>query len=142
MNVKDTLGKAVNVVHRTVYTATGGRIGGSGFGMPVVILTTIGRKSGQPRDTMLTAPLEDGHRVVLVASWGGDDRNPQWLLNIRANPDVEVTLRGKKQKMRAHVASAEERAELWPRITKEHANYADYQTKTEREIPVVVLDPA
>ena len=142
MNVKDTLGKAVNVVHRTVYSATGGRVGGSGFGMPVVILTTIGRKSGQPRDTMLTAPLEDGDRVMLVASWGGDDRHPMWFLNLRDNPDVELTLRGKKRKMRAHVASPEERAELWPRITKDHANYAGYQTRTDREIPLVILDPA
>jgi deazaflavin-dependent oxidoreductase (nitroreductase family) len=142
MNIKDTLGKMVNTVHRTVYNASGGRVGGTGFGMPVVVLTTIGRKSGQPRTTMLTSPLEDGDRVMLVASWGGDDRHPQWFLNLRENPDVELTLRGKKQRMRAKVASAEERAELWPRITKDHSNYAGYQTKTDREIPVVILEPA
>ncbi|MEY2476291.1 MAG: hypothetical protein QOG87_1606 [Actinomycetota bacterium] len=142
MNLKDSAGKAVNVVHRAIYNATRGRIGGSGMGMPVVILTTIGRKSGQPRTTMLTTPLEDGDRVIVVASWGGDDRHPQWYLNLQANPDVELTLRGKKQKMRASVASSEERAELWPRVTKDHKNYAGYQRRTEREIPLVILKPA
>jgi deazaflavin-dependent oxidoreductase (nitroreductase family) len=142
MNLKDTAAKGVNVLHRAVYSATGGRVGGSGLGMPVVILTTIGRKSGQPRTTMLTTPLEDGDRVVVVASWGGDDRNPQWFLNLRENPDVELTLRGKKRKMKAHVASPEERAELWPRVTADHANYAGYQRRTEREIPLVILEPA
>ena len=142
MNIKDSLGKAVNVVHRTVYNVSGGRIGGSGLGMPVVILTTIGRKSGQPRTTMLTAPVAEEDRVVVVASWGGDDRHPQWFRNVEANPDVELTLRNKKRKMRAHVATPEERAELWPRITKDHANYAGYQRRTEREIPLVIIEPA
>lgn len=141
MNIKDSLGKLVNTVHRTVYNATGGRVGGSGFGMPVVILTTIGRKSGQRRETMLTSPLQEDGRVMLVASWGGDDRHPQWLLNLKENPDVELTLHGRTQPMRAKVASAEERAELWPRITKDHSNYAGYQTRTDREIPVVILEP-
>ena len=141
MNIKDTLGKEVNVVHRTVYTASGGRIGGSGMGMPVVILTTIGRKSGEPRTTMLTAPLEEDDKVVVVASWGGDDRHPQWLLNLQANPEVELTLRNETRKMRAHVATPDERAELWPRVTKDHRNYAGYQRRTEREIPLVVLEP-
>ena len=142
MNIKDTLAKAVNTLHRTLYTASGGRIGGSGYGMPVVILTTTGRKSGEPRTVMLTAPVEDGDRVVIVASYGGDDRHPAWFLNLRENPDVEVTLRNQKRRMRAHVANAEERAELWPRVTKDHANYAGYQKRTDREIPLVVLEPA
>jgi deazaflavin-dependent oxidoreductase (nitroreductase family) len=142
MNLKDNAAKVVNVVHRAVYNATGGRVGGSGLGMPVVILTTIGRKSGQPRTTMLTTPLEDGDRVIVVASWGGDDRHPMWFLNVRDNPDVEVTLRGKKQRMRASVASPEERAELWPRVIKDHDNYAAYQRRTDREIPLVILEPA
>jgi deazaflavin-dependent oxidoreductase (nitroreductase family) len=142
VNIKDTLAKATNVVHRAVYSASGGRIGGNGFGMPVVILTTTGRKSGQPRTTMLTTPLEDGDRVILVASYGGDDRHPAWFLNLRDNPDVELTLRNEKRTMRAHVASPEERAELWPRVTKDHANYAGYQKRTEREIPLVILEPA
>ena len=140
--IKDQLAKAVNVLHRTIFTATRGRIGGRGLGMPVVMLTTTGRKSGQQRTTMLTSPLQEDGKVVLVASYGGDDRHPAWLLNLRENPDVELTMDGSTRKMRAHVASPDERAELWPRVTKDHANYAGYQRRTEREIPLVVLEPA
>lgn len=132
----------MNVLHRTIFSATKGRIGGRGLGMPVVMLTTTGRKSGQQRTTMLTSPLQEDGKVVLVASYGGDDRHPAWLLNLRENPDVELTMEGSTRKMRAHVASPEERAELWPRVTKDHANYAGYQRRTEREIPLVVLEPA
>jgi deazaflavin-dependent oxidoreductase (nitroreductase family) len=142
VNPKDTAARFVNLLHRTLFTMSNGRIGGSGMGMPVLMLTTTGRKSGQKRTTMLTSPLQDGDKVVIVASYGGDDRNPAWFLNLREHPDVEVTMGGQKRKMRAHVASSEERAELWPRVTKDHSNYAGYQTKTEREIPLVVLEPA
>lgn len=140
--IKDQLAKAVNVLHRTIFSATKGRVGGRGLGMPVVMLTTTGRKSGQPRTTMLTSPLQEDGKVVLVASYGGDDRNPAWFLNLRDNPDVELTMDGSTRKMRAYVATPEERAELWPRVTKDHANYASYQRRTEREIPLVVLEPA
>jgi len=140
-NVKDLFAREGNVLHRNIVRTTGGRIGGTGFGMPVVILTTTGRKSGKERTTVLTSPVQDGDRVVLVASYGGDDRNPAWLLNLRANPDVELEMRGKKQPMTAHVASVDEKAELWPRVVSAYKGYAQYQTKTEREIPLVILDP-
>ena len=78
--------------------------------MAAVELTTIGRKSGQPRTTMLTSPISDDSRVVLVASKGGDDRDPQWYRNLSANPDVEVTIDGNTRKMRARTASPEEKA--------------------------------
>ena len=81
-------------------------------------------------------------RIVLVASRGGDDRNPAWLHNLQAHPAVEIELDGRTRPMTARVADAAERAELWPRIVADHANYASYQSKTDREIPVVVLDPA
>jgi deazaflavin-dependent oxidoreductase (nitroreductase family) len=90
---------------------------------------------------MLTSPWHEGDTYAIVASRGGDDTNPAWFLNLRDNPDVEVAMRGKKQPMRARVADAEERARLWPIITADHKNYAGYQTKTEREIPVVLLEP-
>jgi deazaflavin-dependent oxidoreductase (nitroreductase family) len=140
--MKDTIARLVNILHRTLFTASKGRIAGTGFGMPVLMLTTTGRKSGQKRTTMLTSPLQDGDKVVIIASYGGDHRHPAWFLNLRDNPDVEITMSGKTRKMRAHVAGGDERAELWPRVTKDHSNYADYQTKTDREIPVVVLEPA
>ena len=143
LNPKDELGKAVNVLHRNLVRLSGGKVAGSIMGMPVVELTTTGRKSGQKRTSMLTSPVQDGDTVVLVASWGGDDRHPQWYLNLQADPDVEIRFRGGDvQRMRARTATAEERAELWPRITKRYGGYAQYQKNTEREIPVVLLEPA
>src|SRR3954463_5401398 len=106
--------KFLNSVHRAIFTATRGKLMGKFFGMPVVMLTTTGRKSGQPRTSMLTSPVREGDKVVIVASKGGDPKHPMWFLNLQANPDVEATYGGKKRKMRAHVATSEERAELWP----------------------------
>ena len=142
MNTTDTLMKAVNVIHRAVYNASGGRIAGKGYGMPVLALTTTGRRSGQPRTVMLTSPLQEGDKIVIVASKGGDDRNPEWFLNLKANPKVEVKLGGRTTPMTAHIPEGEERSDLWQRLTSAHKNYAQYQTKTDREIPVVVLEPA
>ena len=140
-SMKDLMARSANVVHRGLVKATGGRIGGTGYGMPVVILTTTGRKSGKERTTMLTSPVHDDNRVVLVASYGGDDRHPAWFLNLRDNPDVELEMHGTKRAMRARVASAEEKATLWPEVTTAHKGYAQYQTKTDRDIPLVILEP-
>jgi deazaflavin-dependent oxidoreductase (nitroreductase family) len=141
-DVKDLSAKVIVGLHREVFMRTGGRIGGSGFGMPVLILKTIGRKSGKERTTMLTSPVQDGETVVIVASYGGDNRHPTWFLNLRDNPDVEITMRGRTRKMKARVASTEERADLWPRVTGKYRGYASYQTRTDREIPLVLLEPA
>ena len=109
--------------------------------MPVLELTTTGRKSGQPRAVMLTSPLQEGSTYVVVASRGGDDTNPAWFLNLRDHPEVEVAIQGRaKQAMNARVATADERADMWPRFTADHKNYAGYQTKTDREIPLVLLE--
>lgn len=111
--------------------------------MPVLELTTIGRKSGERRSVMLTSPYQVGDTLVIVASRGGDDHHPAWFLNLEANPAVEVSTKGKpNQKMNARLASTDERARMWPEITKKHSNYAVYQTRTTREIPVVLLEPA
>lgn len=141
-SVKDLMARGVNVVHRSIVKGTGGRIGGTGFGMPVVMLTTTGRKSGKERTVMLTSPVNDDKRVVLVASYGGDDRHPAWFLNVRDNPDVELEMKGKKRRMVAHVADADEKATLWPEVIAAYKGYAQYQTKTERDIPLVILEPA
>jgi deazaflavin-dependent oxidoreductase (nitroreductase family) len=134
--------KTMNGVHRGMLKITGGRFGYNLSRMPVLELTTIGRKSGQPRSIMLTSPLQEGATIVVVASRGGDDHHPAWFLNLRDNPDVEVAWKGEpKKKMRAHVANAEERARLWPLVTADHKNYAGYQKKTDREIPLVLLEP-
>jgi len=141
-SVKDLMARGVNVLHRGLVKGTGGRIAGTGFGMPVVILTTTGRKSGKERTTMLTSPIHDEKRVVLVASYGGDDRHPAWFLNLRDNPAVELEMRGTKQSMVAHVADADEKATLWPEVVTAYKGYAQDQTKTERDIPLVILEPA
>ena len=134
--------KAMNTAHRIILKVSFGKVGWSAAGMTVLELTTTGRKSGEPRSVMLTSPHQEGETVVIVASRGGDDHHPAWFLNLQANPDVEVALAGApKAPYTARVATAEERAELWPTITAKHKNYADYQTKTEREIPLVLLAP-
>ena len=139
----DVLLKGVNALHRGVLKISGGRLGWRAGGMPVVALTTRGRKSGQSRVVMLTSPVQEGDAIVVVASRGGDDHHPSWFLNLRDDPDVEVAFAGKpKQRMRARVATPDERAALWPRVTDAYKRYADYQTKTDREIPLVLLESA
>jgi deazaflavin-dependent oxidoreductase (nitroreductase family) len=141
MNIKDALGRGFNTFHRNVFLATNGRVMGNLIGMPALLLTTTGRRSGKKRQSMLTAPIHDDDRVVIVASWGGDDRHPKWYLNLRDNPDVEVVMKGRRRPMRARIAKDEEREELWREVTSRFKNYADYQTKTDRVIPLVVLEP-
>jgi deazaflavin-dependent oxidoreductase (nitroreductase family) len=140
-NLKDAVAKPLSLFHAAVYRATGGRIGRSGFGMPVVILETTGRKTGKKRTTTLTSPVQDGDTVVLVASYGGDDRHPMWYLNLRDDPKVELTIHGETRPMTARVATAEEKRELWPRVVEAYKGYAQYQTRTERDIPLVILEP-
>jgi deazaflavin-dependent oxidoreductase (nitroreductase family) len=135
--------KAMNCTHRVLLAVTFGRLGWHVAGMPALELTTTGRKSGEPRTCMLTTPLQLGDRIVIVASRGGDDHHPAWFLNLQINPEVEVSLQGgPKRAMRARVATAAERAEWWPQITAKHSNYAGYQKRTTREIPLVLLEPA
>jgi deazaflavin-dependent oxidoreductase (nitroreductase family) len=78
---------------------------------------------------------------VVIASYGGDDRHPTWFLNLRDDPKVEVTMDGKTRSMRARVASPEEKAKLWPRVVAAHRGYEQYQKRTDRDIPVVILEP-
>lgn len=133
--------KAMSQTHRTIVHLSGGRVLASAFGMPVVELHTVGRTSGRPRATMLTAPVIDGDRVVLVASKGGDDRDPDWYRNLVAHPEIELTMAGRRRLMRAHRASAEEKAELWPQVVAAYKGYDDYQHRTERDIPLVICEP-
>ena len=134
--------KLMNAVHRTVLKLSGGRLGWDAGSMPVIELTTTGRKSGRPRTVMLTSPFQEGSTIVVVASRGGDDAHPSWFLNLRDNPKVDVAMKAQpKRPMRARIATADERARLWPRVAADHKNYAGYQTKTKREIPLVLLEP-
>lgn len=139
----DLVLKTMNTIHRGLLAVSGGRIGWTAGGMPALELTTTGRKSGQKRAVMLTSPLQEGDDIVIVASRGGDDINPAWFLNLRDDPAVEVSWKGGDPKpMTARVADADERARMWPTITKDFKNYAGYQKRTDREIPLVILSPA
>ena len=134
--------KAMNGLHRAVLKVSGGRIGWSALNMRVLELTTIGRKSGRPHTVLLTSPLQEGQVLVVVASRGGDHHHPAWFLNLRDTPEVDVSVQGGSvRRMRARVATSDERRVLWPRVTANHKNYAEYQTKTTREIPLVLLEP-
>jgi deazaflavin-dependent oxidoreductase (nitroreductase family) len=141
LSIIDAGFKALNLVHRSIVHVSGGRIGTSAYGMHVVELHTIGRRSGLSRTTMLTAPVVDGERVVLVASKGGDDRAPDWFTNIVANPLIEITIEGARRPMDARIASTEERSELWPRVVAAYKGYDGYRRRTKREIPLVICEP-
>ena len=135
--------KAMNGVHKGLLRFSGGRLGWTAADMPVLELTTIGRRSGQPRSVMLTSPHRDGDRIVIVASKGGEDTHPAWLLNLRENPQVTVSMKGAPGvAMIARVASPEERERLWLVVADKQARYAGYQERTDREIPLVLLEPA
>jgi deazaflavin-dependent oxidoreductase (nitroreductase family) len=133
--------KLLNLTHKAVLRVTGGRWPKVLFGMPGVELETIGRKSGEPRTTMLTSPIYDDSRVILIASKGGDERDPQWYRNLSANPDVRVTMNGSTRAMRARTASPDEKAALWPDIVAVYKGYNSYQERAGREIPVVICEP-
>jgi len=137
----DLVTKAMNVTHKAALKVTGGRLGKQVFGMPAVQLHTTGRKSGQRRSVMLTAPIHEPDRIVLIASKGGDDRHPDWYHNVVAHPDVEVTEDGATRPMRARTATPEEKAEMWPAIVAAYKGYAGYQKRTDRDIPVVICEP-
>jgi deazaflavin-dependent oxidoreductase (nitroreductase family) len=133
---------AMNAVHRALIAVSFGRVGWTVQGNPALELTTTGRRSGLPRATMLTSPHQIGDALVVVASRGGDDHHPAWFLNIEADGDVRVARDGHPAvPMRARVMSDAERAELWPVITARSPNYADYQRRTDRVIPLVLLEP-
>lgn len=135
--------KTGNALHRVILGITRGRVGWRLGSMPVLQLTTIGRKSGVSRSVMLTSPFQENNAIVIVASRGGDDQHPAWFLNLRDNPHVEVAYMGKPtKKMAARVATDVERQRMWPLVTVKYKGYAGYQAKTTREIPLVILSEA
>ncbi len=142
--LKDLQLKTMNAVHSTVLTLSGGRLGTTLGDMPVVRVTTTGRTSGEPRTVMLTTPIQEDGRFILVASKGGDDRDPDWYRNLVANPEIILDPVGGDGALTltARTASMEEKAELWPRIVAAYKGYAGYADKTSRDIPVVICEPA
>lgn len=127
-------------VHTAIYRVTGGRIGHRVPGLPpMLLLEHVGAKSGAARTTPLVY-VADGDDLVLVASKGGFERNPAWFHNLRANPDVSVKLGTERLPVHARLATAEERARLWPEAVRTWPGYSDYQQRTEREIPLMILE--
>ena len=139
--------KVMSNAHTWLYRRSNGRLGkkwhvGSALrhGVPVCLVTTIGRKSGVAR-TVPLLHMADGDNVVLVASQGGLPTNPAWYLNLQADPDVTVQLGRSTRRMRARTARPDERARLWPKLVEVYADYESYQSWTDREIPVVFCEP-
>jgi len=139
--------KAMSRANVFLYRATGGIVGskwrvGAAFpwGVPVCLLTTVGRKSGEKRTSPLLF-IEDGSNVIVVASQGGLPKNPAWYLNVMANPEAELQIGRTVRPVRARTADAAERAALWPRLVEHYPDFASYAAWTDREIPVVILEP-
>lgn len=127
--------------HIQRYLQTGGEVGYLWNGVPTLLLTTTGRKSGEPRTHALIFG-QDGDDYLVIASMGGAPRHPQWYLNLAANPDAQIQVRAERLPVTAHTARPPgERARLWNVMTGIWPNYDTYQTRTDREIPVVVLSP-
>lgn len=124
-----------------VYQKSGGKLGGTFLqGAPVALLTTTGRKTGQARVSPLLY-LRDGDRVVFVASKGGAADNPMWYLNLKANPKVSVQIKDEVLHLTARDATEDERARYWPKLVAMYTSFDDYQSWTNRVIPVVICDP-
>jgi len=132
---------ALSRTHLALYRASRGRLLGSVAGMPVLLLTTTGRRSRKPRTTPLTF-FRDGEDLVVIGSNGGADRAPDWLLNLREHPRAIVTIGDVRLPVSAATAAAEQRERLWPLITATYPGYAAYQARTTRQIPVVLLTGA
>lgn len=136
--------KAVNLMNSVVmflYRASGGRLANRMQKAPILLLTTTGAKSGKER-TNPVLYVVDGPNLATVASAGGSPNNPSWFANLMHHPDAVVTIGKEERKVRARKASPEERARLWPMLTAVYSGYEDYQRKTVRRIPVVILEPS
>jgi F420H(2)-dependent quinone reductase len=132
---------AMTRLHTGMYQLTGGRLGGSFRGVPCLLLHHVGRKSGQERTTPLMY-AEDGDDLVIVASKGGAPKDPVWWLNLKASPQTAVQVGSEKREVTARRASPEEKQRLWPRLVELWPDYDNYQERTERDIPVVILSRA
>ena len=136
-----TIVKWMSRTQAWMYKTTGGKIGGKFLqGAPVALLTTTGRKTGEPR----VSPLlywREGNRIVLIASAGGAAKHPMWYLNLKANPKVSVQVKDEVLNLTARDATEDERAYYWPKVSEMYTSFDDYQSWTDRVIPVVICDP-
>ena len=135
--------RALNVLtrlHVAAYRRSGGKIGRRLSGAPVLLLDHVGRRTGTRRTTPLLY-LADGEDLVIVGSRGGSKAPPAWWLNLTANPRATVQVGPRRREVLARTASAEEKARLWPLLVEAYSDYQTYQDRTEREIPVIILEP-
>ena len=140
MPMNKTLMKVIGIVHTSLYKMSGGRLTRKMRGSEVVLLTTTGRKSGKKRTSPLFG-LADGENWTVIASQGGHPEHPNWYLNLRDNPDVELQVGSETQRMRAETAEGAERERLWKSMAEMYDGYDEYQKLTTRVIPVFVLKP-
>jgi deazaflavin-dependent oxidoreductase (nitroreductase family) len=138
--MRDRFNKVMGRMHRAAYRSSKGKVGGRLGKAPMLLLTTTGRRSGQPRTVPLIY-LPDGERYVVAASNAGQGHDPAWYGNAQAQPAVEIEVGERRIPVTARVADAGERAELWPRLVGIFGNYAKYERRTDRPIPVVILEP-
>jgi deazaflavin-dependent oxidoreductase (nitroreductase family) len=139
--MRDGTAKRLSKLHRILYRLTRGALGRRLVHNDMCLLTTIGRRSGEPHTVPLLY-LRDGDALVVIASWGGRDYAPDWYLNLEQEPRAAVQVLGDRWPVTARTANPEERAQWWPRALAAYDGYAAYASRTEREIPVVFLDPA
>jgi deazaflavin-dependent oxidoreductase (nitroreductase family) len=133
--------KWMSKINTYMYRRSGGEGFGSNFqGIPVALLTTTGRKTGQPRVNPLYF-VRDGDKVVVAASKGGSDKHPMWYLNLKADPKVRVQIKKEVLDLTARDANDEERERYWPRLVQMYPSYEDYQSWTDRMIPLVICEP-
>ncbi|HEX6147581.1 MAG TPA: nitroreductase family deazaflavin-dependent oxidoreductase [Acidimicrobiia bacterium] len=139
--MRDPTVKRMSSLHRVLYRVTGGLIGRRLVDNDILLLTTRGRATGREHTVPLLY-LRDGDSLVVIASYGGRDRHPEWYLNLLTDPSVTAQIGRKRRSLQARTASGEERERWWPKVVSAYSDYAAYQGRTDREIPVVMLEPA
>jgi deazaflavin-dependent oxidoreductase (nitroreductase family) len=137
--VRDSTARRLSRFHAITYRATRGRIGARLVDNDMLLLHTTGRRSGR-RHTVPLLYLRRNKDLVIIASWGGRERHPEWYLNLVADPAAAVTVNGNRRRVRARITAGDERTELWEAAVAAHDAYARYQAKTTRQIPVLVLE--
>ena len=138
--MRDDTVKILSRLHAAAYRATGGLIGRRLVANDMCLLTTTGRRSGKPHTVPLLY-LEDGDRAVVIASYGGRIDHPEWYRNLIAEPQATLQVLRERTPVTARTADADERAEWWPKVVQAYHDYAAYQSRTHREIPIVFLEP-
>lgn len=131
----------MSALHVWIYRVSGGRIGGSAFNAPVLLLTATGRKSGRKRTTPLLYLDLGGEGCAIVGSYGGSDKLPAWAVNLQKTPNAQVQIGSKITQVNTITATAARKAELWPKLVAMYPDYQVYQDRTERDIPVILLTP-